>query len=42
MNILKKIWAFFTELAIARQAGILVREGRSREAIDLVNGSKII
>ena len=42
MKILNTIWQFFEELAIARAAGILVRQGREQEAIDLVNGTKII
>lgn len=42
MKILKAIWKFFEELAVARAAGILARQGRKQEAIDLMNSAKII
>jgi hypothetical protein len=42
MTILKKIWSFFEMLSRVRQAGILARQGRSQEAIDLIQGSRII
>lgn len=42
MTIFKKIWTFFEFLGQAKAAGILAREGRAREAADLMNGSKII
>lgn len=42
MKILRSVWNFFEELAVARAAGILVRQGRKQEAIDLMNGTKII
>jgi hypothetical protein len=33
------IYDFFERLAVARQAGILVREGRTQEAFDLISRS---
>jgi hypothetical protein len=33
------IYNFFERLAVARQAGILVREGRNQEAFDLISRS---
>jgi hypothetical protein len=36
------VYDFFERLAVARQAGILVRQGRTQEAFDLINGSRII
>jgi len=36
------IWYFFGELALARRAGILVRQGRKQEAIDLMSNTKVI
>jgi hypothetical protein len=42
MKILKKIWNFFELFGRAKAAGILARQGRSQEAIDLVQGSRII
>jgi hypothetical protein len=36
------IWYFFGDLALARRAGILVRQGRNKEACDLMNNTKII
>jgi hypothetical protein len=42
MKILRSIWSFFEELAVARAAGILVRQGRKQEAIDLMKSAKII
>lgn len=42
MKILKKIWTFFEFLAAAKAAGILAREGRTQDAIDHIQGSRII
>ena len=42
MKILNTIWSFFEELAIARAAGILVREGRIKEANQLMQNTRII
>jgi hypothetical protein len=42
MKILRSIWSFFEELAVARAAGILARQGRGQEAIDLMKSAKII
>ena len=42
MKILHAIWNFFEELALARAAGILARQGRGQEAIDLINSAKTI
>lgn len=43
MKILKNfIWYFFGDLALARKAGVLARQGRSKEAIDLMSNTKII
>ena len=36
------VWYFLGELALARRAGILVRQGRKQEAIDLMSNNKII
>ena len=36
------IWYFFGELALARRAGILVRQGRKQVALDLMSNNKII
>jgi len=36
------IWYFFGDLALARRAGILARQGRSKEACDLMANAKII
>jgi hypothetical protein len=33
------IYDFFERLAVAREAGILVRQGRTQEAFDLINRS---
>lgn len=37
MKILNTIWNFFEELAVARAAGILARQGFKKEAIALMN-----
>jgi hypothetical protein len=42
MKILKKIWNLFEMLGRAKAAGILARQGRSQEAIDHIQGSRII
>ena len=42
VKILNAIWNFFEELATARAAGILARQGRKQEAIDLMSNIKII
>ena len=42
MKILNAIWNFFEELAVARAAGILARQGRKQEAVDLMKSAKII
>jgi hypothetical protein len=42
MKILKKIWSFFELLGRAKQAGVLARQGRSQEAVDYIQGSRII
>jgi hypothetical protein len=42
VKILKSIWNFFEELAVARAAGILARQGRKQEAVDLMKSAKII
>lgn len=42
MKILNTIWNFFEQLARARAAGILARQGRKREAIDLMSNTKVI
>jgi len=42
MKILQSVWNFFEELAVARAAGILARQGLKQEAIDLMNGVKTI
>jgi hypothetical protein len=42
MKILRSVWNFFEELAIARAAGILARQGRKQEAIDLMSNTKVI
>jgi hypothetical protein len=42
MKMLKSVWNFFEELAIARAAGILARQGRKQEAIDLMKSARII
>ncbi len=42
MKILHAVWNFFEQLAIVRAAGILARQGRKQEAIDLVSSAKII
>ena len=36
------IYNFFEYLAVARQAGILVQQGRPQEAVDLISRSWII
>jgi hypothetical protein len=36
------IWYFFGDLAQARRAGILVRQGRKQEALDLMTNTKVI
>ena len=36
------IWNFFEQLARARAAGILVRQGRKQEALDLMSNTKVI
>lgn len=36
------IWYFFGDLALARRAGILARQGRKQEALDLMSNTKII
>ena len=42
MSILKKIWSFFELFSRAKQAGVLARQGRSQEAVDHIQGSRII
>jgi hypothetical protein len=42
MKILKKIWGFFELFGRAKQAGILARQGRSQEAVDHIQGSRIV
>jgi hypothetical protein len=42
MKILTAIWDFLEDLARARAAGILARQGLKQEAIELMNGAKII
>ena len=43
MKILKTfIWYFFGDLALAKRAGVLVRQGRKQEALDLMSNTKII
>jgi hypothetical protein len=42
MLIFKKIWGFFEFLGQARAAGILARQGRRQEAVDYIQGSRII
>jgi hypothetical protein len=42
VKILNSIWNFFEELAVARAAGILARQGRKQEAIDLMKSARII
>jgi hypothetical protein len=42
MKILKKIWGFFELFGRAKQAGILARQGRRQEAVDYIQGSRII
>ncbi len=42
MKLLKKIWGFFEFLGQARAAGIMARQGRTQEAVDHIQGSRII
>jgi hypothetical protein len=42
MKIFKKIWGFFELFGRAKQAGILARQGRRQEAVDHIQGSRII
>jgi hypothetical protein len=42
VKILNTIWNFFEQLAQARAAGILARQGRKQEAIDLMSNTKVI
>ena len=43
MKFLKTIiWYFFDDFSRAKQAGILVRQGRKQEALDLMSNTKII
>jgi hypothetical protein len=42
VKILNSIWDFLEQLARARAAGILARQGRKQEAIDLMNNTKVI
>lgn len=43
MKIIKNfIWYFFGELALAKKAGVLARQGRKQEAIDLMSNTKIL
>jgi hypothetical protein len=37
VKILKKIWYFFEFVGRARSAGILARQGRTQEAVALIN-----
>jgi hypothetical protein len=37
MKILRSVWNLFEHLALARAAGILVRQGRKQEALNLMN-----
>jgi hypothetical protein len=37
MKILRSVWNLFEQLALARAAGILVRQGRKQEALNLMN-----
>lgn len=36
------IWYFFEDFSRAKQAGILVRQGRKQEALDLMANTKVI
>ena len=36
------IWYFFADLALAKKAGVLARQGRSKEAAELMSNTKII
>lgn len=36
------IWYFFDDFSRAKQAGILVRQGRKQEALDLMGNTKVI
>jgi hypothetical protein len=36
------IWYFFGDLALAKKAGVLARQGRSKEACELMSNTKII
>jgi hypothetical protein len=42
VKILKKIWGFFELFGRARAAGVLARQGRRQEAVDHIQGSRII
>ncbi len=42
VKILKKIATFFEFFGRARSAGILARQGRTQEAVDHIQGSRII
>ena len=36
------VWNFFEQFALARAAGILVRQGRKQEALNLMSNNKTI
>lgn len=36
------IWYFFGDLALAKRAGVLARQGRIKEACDLMSNTKVI
>lgn len=36
------VWYFLGDLATAKKAGVLVRQGRKQEALDLMSNTKII
>jgi hypothetical protein len=42
MKILKQIWNFFEFIDRARSAGVLARQGRTQEAIDLISEPKTV
>jgi hypothetical protein len=42
MTLLNRIWNFFEFVGRARAAGVLARQGRTQEAIDLISEPRII
>jgi hypothetical protein len=42
ITMINKIWNFLELLATAKAAGILARQGRKQEAINLMNSTKAI